>query len=527
MASQWIQAAVTFGLVLCPDLRLAAQEATTRVSVDSFGGQGNGVSWNSSISSDGRLVAIGSSASNLVSNDTNGTYDVFVHDCLNGSTERVSVDSSGAQGNGISLCFAISADGRYVAFCSRATNLVAVDTNGTWDVFVRDRALGTTERVSVDSSGMEGNGASSTSTLGISADGRVVAFGSVASNLVANDTNGTYDVFVHDLSSGLTERVSVDSSGVQANDYATRPSISADGMVVAFDSPASNLIANDTNGWPDVFVHDRSTGVTERVSVDSSGAESNLDSEQATISADGQFVAFESEAWNLVSNDTNNATDVFIHDRSSGITERVSVDSAGAQGNSASYAPLISANGSSVAFQSFSTNLVSNDINGWNDGFVRNRSSGITEIVTVDSSGIQGNDGSAPQAISADGRFVVFGSFASNLVVGDTNGVGDVFIRGPYLTIEVDPRSPPAGATLTFSTWTGDPNNLSLLVVTDINGLAVFLPAVLGSFDATGLWTLSGIVPTGLSGNAITFETIGFLPTGRVSISNPFAVSFQ
>lgn len=527
MASQWIEGAVVFGLVLSLDPRVPAQQATTRVSVDSAGGQANGLSSFSSVSADGRFVVIESLASNLVGNDTNGNYDIFVHDCSNGATERVSVDSSGAQGNGRSLGVAVSADGRFVVFSSRATNLVPGDTNGTWDVFVRDRATGITERVSVDSSGQEGNGSSLRSTLAISSDGRVVVFGSYASNLVANDTNGTYDVFCHDRSTGVTERVSVDSMGIEANDYSTSPALSADGNIVVFESAASNLISNDTNGFPDVFVHDRSTGITERVSVDSLGAEANLESVQAVISCDGQVVAFESEAWNLVSNDTNNAMDVFVHDRSSGTTERVSVNSSGVEGNSGSFGPSISSDAVRVAFESFASNLVTNDTNGWNDGFVRDRSSGMTNLVTVDSSGNQGDNQSVPQGISADGRVVVFGSDASNLVSGDTNGVTDILIHGPYLTVEADPKSPTAGATLTFSTWTGDANNLSLLVVTDINGKPIFLPAVLGSFDATGLWTISGIVPTGLSGTVITFETLGFVPTGKVDVSNSVAVSFQ
>ena len=231
-------------------------------------------------------------------------------------TTRVSVDSSGAEGNdesGFVYGLSISEDGQIVAFASWASNLVAGDTNGQMDVFVHDRATGITERVSVDSSGVEGN--SNSEETSISADGQIVAFYSDASNLVVGDTNGASDIFVHDRATGITERVSVDSSGVEGNRYSFTPSISADGQLVAFHSYATNLVAGDTNGYGDVFVHDRSTGITERVSVDSSGAEGNGNSLFPSMSADGQLVAFYSWASNLVAGDTNGAQDVFVHER--------------------------------------------------------------------------------------------------------------------------------------------------------------------------------------------------------------------
>ncbi|NOT31934.1 MAG: hypothetical protein HOP15_15925, partial [Planctomycetes bacterium] len=186
-------------------------------------------------------------------------------------TRRVSVSTGGAQANGESVIPSISADGRYVAFVSSASNLVAGDTNATDDVFVRDRLVGATERVSIDSLGVESN--SYCMWPSISADGRYAAFVSSASNLVAGDTNATDDVFVRDRWSGTTERVSVDSLGMEANGYCMWPSISADGRYAAFVSSASNLVVGDTNATDDVFVHDRWTGATERVSVDSGGAQ--------------------------------------------------------------------------------------------------------------------------------------------------------------------------------------------------------------------------------------------------------------
>src|SRR5947207_7980736 len=255
--------------------RSAGAQTTERVSVVSGGTEGNNASLGSALSADGRFVAFDSSATDLVAADTNGVSDVFVHDRQTGTTERVSVASDGAQGNGssglVTFAFppALSADGRFVAFVSFATNLVASDTNGATDVFVHDRQTGTTERVSVASDGTEGNAASAGATL--SADGRFVAFHSAATDLVAGDTNGTTDVFVHDRQTGITERVSVASDGTEGNKASSYPALSADGRFVAFDSDATNLVAGDTNGTTDVFVHDRQTGTTERVSVPSGG----------------------------------------------------------------------------------------------------------------------------------------------------------------------------------------------------------------------------------------------------------------
>ena len=190
----------------------------------------------------------------------------------------------------------------------------------------------TTERVSVDNSGVQGNHISYFGE--ISYDGRYVAFSSVASNLVPGDTNDDEDTFVHDLSTGVTERVSVDSSGNECNfGSGGIVSISKNGRYVAFFSPSSNLVSGDTNGERDVFVHDRQTGVTERVSVDSSGNQGNDGSSLGTISIDGRYVLFVSRATNLVPGDTNGVSDTFVHDRVLGVTERVSVDSSGNQGN--------------------------------------------------------------------------------------------------------------------------------------------------------------------------------------------------
>jgi hypothetical protein len=429
--------AAFLGIAAAPSASAAG--TTERVSVDSSGGQSDAESGWPSISSDGRFVSYYSPASNLVTGDTNNTYDTFLYDRQTGTTERISVNSNGEQGNSVSGVSSISADGRFVAFNSYASNLVAGDTNGSTtscsgcvDVFVRDRQTGTTERVSVDSSGTEGNGNSFNPS--ISADGRYVAFSTSASNLVAADTNGSDDVFVHDRQTGTTERVSVDSSGGQGSAHSVRPSITPDGRFVAFDSLASNLVTGDTNSADDVFVHDRQIGTTELVSVDSNGAQGNSLSFQTqvtpdTISADGRFVVFYSYASNLVAGDIDNFGDVFVHDRQTGATERVSVDSNGAAANADSVDPSISLDGRFVAFYTFASNLVADDTNDAHDTFLHDRQTGTTERVSVDSSGGQGNSTSFIQAISADGGVIAFASYASNLVPDDTNGTSDIFVH--------------------------------------------------------------------------------------------------
>jgi hypothetical protein len=302
-----LRIALGIGALLLEATVATAQTRTVRVSVDSSGAEADGQSINRSISADGAIVSFDSSATNLVAGDTNGVDDAFVHDLRTGITERVSVDSSGAEADDATEIPFLSADGRFVAFSSFATNLVAGDTNQHVDAFLHDRSTGSTERVSVDSSGGEANGGSF--AYAVSADGQVVAFQSDASNLVTHDTNAFQDVFVHDRSTGITERVSLSTSGHQGNSFSEKAYLSRDGRFVAFSSFASNLVHTDLNGVWDVFVHDRAAGTTERVSIDSSGTEGDLDSFVSSISADGRFVTFYSTATNLVAGDTNGVND--------------------------------------------------------------------------------------------------------------------------------------------------------------------------------------------------------------------------
>jgi Tol biopolymer transport system component len=481
----------------------AAPGNTTRVSVASDGTQANGGSFTPSISADGRYVAFASIAVNLVSGDTNGVQDIFVHDRQTGQTTRVSVASGGAQANGPSFDPSISADGRYVAFASLATNLVSGDTNDHRDIFVHDRQTGQTTRVSVASGGAQANGPSFDPS--ISADGRFVAFASLASNLVSGDTNNTGDIFVHDRQTGATTRVSIGPGGTQANRGSLAPSISADGRYVAFHSDATNLVSGVTNGTTHIFVHDRQTGATTRVSVASDGTEGNSVSIKPSISADGRYVAFQSIATNLVSGDTNGTQDIFVHDRQTGQTTRVSVASDGTEGNSGSNDPSISANGRYVAFQSQANNLVSEDTGFITDIFIHDRQTGVTTRVSIAFDGTEANNVSSAPSISADGRYIAFESNASNLVDGDTNGTQDIFVH------DREDNTAPTVVSITRA----DPNPTS---AASVRFTVTFSEPVTGvdasDFALTTTGSLSGMSVTSVSGSGNTYSVTVSTGTG-------------
>jgi Tol biopolymer transport system component len=304
-------------------------------------------------------VGFDSYATDLVAGDGNGTWDVFVRDLVAGITVRASVDSSGGDPNGSSDWPAFSADGHVVAFESTASDLVAGDQNGLQDVFVRDLITGTTVRASVDTGGGDPNGDSYAPTT-LSADGRYVAFSSYASDLVAGDGNGTYDVFVRDLVAGTTVRASVASGGGDTNGSSYYSSISADGRYVAFWTYAYNLGYFDNNEAPDIYVRDLVTETTARASVDSSGGDPAGDSGDfgVAISAEGRYVAFDSSAYDLVAGDGNGLRDMFVRDLVAGITIRVSLDAAGGDPDGESRYSSMSANGRYVVFDSVASDLL-------------------------------------------------------------------------------------------------------------------------------------------------------------------------
>ena len=401
---------------------------TTLVSVGSNGEEGTNYSFYPAVSATGRWVAFRSDADNLVVGDIFGTQDIFVHDRLNQKTTRVNVDSAGvpcAQQGFQNMYPSISADGRWVAFNSSCKVLVTGDNNFSDDIFVHDRLTHKTTRVSVGSNGQQGNRDSFGQS--ISANGRWIAFNSLANNLVSGDVDGYYDTFVHDRLTGNTSIVSTDANGAPGGSAYSRPSISADGRWVAFESGA-NLVAGDTNEANDVFVHDRLNHKTIRVSMDSDGRQGNNRSSYPQLSADGRWVTFTSFANNLVAGDTNKTHDVFVHDLLSHKTTRVSVDVSGVQGNRESSSSSISADGRWVAFMSYANNLAAGDANGAPDIFIHDRLTHKTALASLSTKGVKGNRASFAPSINADGRVLVFYSWATNLISGEKTHGGPTHI---------------------------------------------------------------------------------------------------
>jgi Tol biopolymer transport system component len=464
MGRTWLTAVVATAFVLAWPFGASATPSsiTIRTSVATNGNEGNNMSGRynrPAISGNARFTAFDSVATNLVPNDTNRRIDIFVHDAVTGVTERVSVSTSGQQANADSANPAISADGRFVTFDSVAGNLTPNDTNLIADVFVHDRQTGLTVRASRAAGGGSGN--LSSFSPSISADGRVVAFVSDASNLVPGGTNGQRHIFVRDFTTRTTEVVSVASNETEGNSSSATPSISADGNRVAFASFATNLVPGDTNGLFDVFVRDRAAGTTVRASLNTNGLQGDDDSTVPGISGNGMFVAFASDATNLVPNDTNATRDVLLHALGTGRTIRVSVSNEEAQSNGQSvgpgvrggraFGPAVNFDGTRVAFDSIASNLVAGDTNSCPpvyqepgrcpDIFVRDWAAGTTVRVSVASDGAQANDASTDPSIDFSGRAVAFFSAASNLVAGDTNFCVQFPIVGhcPDIFVHIEP----------------------------------------------------------------------------------------
>ncbi len=400
---------------------------TSRASVDTAGGPLNAQAGTSSLSVDGRFVTFSSSANDVVAGDANGLNDVFVRDRVRGVTSRVSVDQNGGDADGVSYESQISSDGRYIAFTSNATDIVAGDANGLGDIFLRELATGLTRRVSVDNAGGDTNGESTSPS--VSADGRYVSFWSTATDVVPGDTNGLPDIFVRDLVTTTTARVTLDPTGGSLDAGAgTRSSISGNGRLVAFETDATDTVANDTNGVADIFLRNLDTGVTTRVSVDITGGFPDNPSANPAISADGRYVAFNSLASDLVTGDGNDSHDIYVRDLQTNTTRRASVDAAGGDSNGDSFTPQISGDGRIVVFHSSATDLVSGDTNGLADVFSRDMVANTTRRLTVAAGG--GNaDASGDEArVSVDGCRASFTSAAANLIPSDGNAFADVFV---------------------------------------------------------------------------------------------------
>lgn len=415
------------------------QPADYRVlSTAADGTPANSYSYQGDISADGRWVAFASNASNLVPNDTNNEIDIFVKDVRTGAIDRVNVGPDGSespQGDPAGDP-RISADGRFVSYTSLAPNLVGGDTNAIWDIFVYDRHADTTERVSVTNDGRETTRTNSGSA--ISADGRYVAFTSSGA-LVPADTNGSSDIYVRDRIAHTTERVSVSSTGAQSTTIvgSLTPSISADGRYVTFRSPAMEFVDGDVNTTWDVFVHDRAQKQTRLVSTAADGTIANDQSNCATISGNGRYVSFTSAASNLVPSDTNRSFDVFVKDLLSGRVDRVLLTHAGEEVNGDfrwySCEQALSHDGRLVFFHTLAQGLEPHSDTGSVNLFSHDRLSGLTERIAVGNGGRPLDGSAAAPRVTPDGRYVTFLSSSSNIVPGDENGHHDLYLldRGP------------------------------------------------------------------------------------------------
>lgn len=425
-----------------------------RASNNQVGSVANGRSWQPDISRDGQFIVFESEATDLIGGDTNGEGDIYLFNRGDGTLSRISEPANGSEPNGWSRNPVLSASGRYVAFTSNADNLVTGDINTFYDIFVYDQVTAQLRLVSVASDGTPADLFSYNPA--ISADGRFIAYGSYATNLTtpAPGPFNQWQVYLHDRDPDgdtlfdepgqiLTIPISISSNGDFANNFAGftgRLAVSDDGMIIAFVSAADNLVANDTNGVDDVFVHLRDPDndnipdepgqiETIRISVSSSGTQGNARSFDVQMSADGEWLVFNSEATNFVTGDTNNREDVFLHNRTTGETTRVSVSSSGAENPGGGVVPDISANGRYITFHANNSNLTNPTCLSMLDCVYRHdRLTGITELVTFDPNGTPSAGHTYQPAISGDGHRIAFLSENGFLVDNSSNLEPNVYL---------------------------------------------------------------------------------------------------
>ncbi|RVU16815.1 Hint domain-containing protein [Methylobacterium oryzihabitans] len=396
----------------------------TRASTNPDGSQSDGSASGASISGDGTLVAFQSQASDLVAPAAAPlTLGVYVKNLTTGAVTRASELGDGTPIDSFNVAPSLAADGSAVAFRS---NLGI--PGGSAQAVVKTLGSGAFTIASAAADGTRGN--QDTSDVSLSGDGRTVAFASRSTNLLPNDTNVSSDVFVRDLITGTLTRVSTAADGTQADAGSVLASMSVDGRHVAFQSDATNLVAGDTNGVTDVYVKNLTTGAITRASTAADGSQGNGVSTGASLSRDGNLVAFVSRADNLVAGDTNLGADVFVKNLTTGAITRVSTASDGTQSSGdATGIARISADGTKVAFTSFADNLVPGDTNLSTDVFVKDLTTGTLTRVSTAADGTQSNGANfVSPTLSSDGSRVAFDSRATNLVPNDTNSVDDVFV---------------------------------------------------------------------------------------------------
>lgn len=414
--------------------RLTPSASTTLVSVALPTTAGSAASLTttssgSSFSSDENLLVFASDAANLVTGDTNASTDIFIANLTTGAIARVSVTSTGAQADGPSFFPSISADGRYVAFQSYATNLVANDTNGTADIFVKDLQTGTVTLISSSATGTLGNNFSSLPA--ISSNGQFVVYSSFATNLSPDDTDATVDVYRKNVQTGAIDVVSRSAAGVKADQASSNPAISADGRYVAFATSATNLLpaSADNNGKIDVYRKDMSSNAIALVSSSSSGTIGSADSASPSISSDGNIIAFLSAATNLVTGDANTKTDVFTKNMTTAATTRISVANDGSELTADSNNPSMSSDGTKITFVTAATTVVTGDTNALADVFVRDTGANTTTRANTQAGGVQSAGGGDGGRLSPSGVKMAYFTGAADLNANDTNGLFDVYVK--------------------------------------------------------------------------------------------------
>lgn len=507
------------------------------------------VSWN------GELVLFTSFATNLVTTDTNEAVDVFLRDRVNGTTERISRRPNGVQANDSSGGAMMNPIATYFTYYSFATNLVTSDTSGYSDVFLVERdpdsSAITIERISKGFNGDEANGDSFLSDL--SDDGTKIVYDSVANNTVATDDNEWSDIFLYNRDDDSTTKISISNNNSPGNGRSVKPRISSNGNYVIYYSEADNLVVGDTNGVPDIFGIDLTTFEVTRLSVGTNGTQANFGAKlEYALSPDGRYIVFASDSTNLVANDTNNASDIFLHDRETNTTRLVSVAFTGTRANGSSYDPTISANGRYITFNTLATNLYSNDTNGVGDAVVVDRYTRLIQPVAVsyDGSAVDGDSGT-PQ-FSEDGLSVTFFSDATNLVMSDTNEFTDIFWRdfhslvptvtylpisartyqpSPCLNTDTEPNNVSAqansnlplcqNATVNGSLPSGDPNDYYKIVLPAQSAISVNLFNISVNSDFDLYLYNSALVELAVSrnnGNANEQITLTSQPAGTYYI---------